>query len=86
MREAQNTKVWKYLQEHKSITAYEMFEKFNICHPPARIRDLRKKYGYDTISGRWVKKTKKEVDSNGKEHKVTVRYLEYFLSKMEGLA
>lgn len=84
MRATQNKKVWDYLQEHESITNYEMFEKFNICHAPARIRDLRKLYGYNTILDRWITKTRKEYDGEGKEQKVTVRYKEYFLAKMEG--
>ena len=83
MRDSQNKKVWDYLQKHNKITAYEMFDKFNICHPPSRIRDLRRKYGYDTISDRWITKTRKEYDGEGKEQKVTVRYKEYFLQKME---
>lgn len=40
MRATQNRKVWDYLQEHEIITNYEMFEKFNICHAPLRIRDI----------------------------------------------
>lgn len=83
---SQNNKVWEYLQHYNCITAYEMFEKFNICHPPARIRDLRKRYGYGTILDRWIIKTRKEYDNNGKEHKVTQRYKQYFLNKLNGVA
>lgn len=83
--ETQNQKVWEYLQEHDYITAFDMFEKFNICHLPARIRDLRKQYGYETILDRWITKTKTEV-KNGKEYKVTQRYKQYFLNKLGGAA
>lgn len=83
---SQNQKVWDYLQSHDYITAFEMFEKFNICHPPARIRDLRKKYGYSTILDREVMKKRVEKDEQGKEHTITVRYKQYFLNKMSGVA
>ncbi len=85
MHDTQNQKVWEYLQNHDYITAYEMFEKFNICHPPARIRDLRKQYGYETILDRWITKTKTET-KNGKKYKVTQRYKQYFLNKLDGVA
>ena len=41
-------------------TQQQMFEEFSICHPPARIRDLRKQYGYDVIKDEWLIKKKKE--------------------------
>ena len=83
---SQNQKVWDYLQKHEYITALEMFDKFFICHPPARIRDLRKQYGYSAILDRWVQKKSIERDENGKEHTVTVRYKQYFLNKMGEVA
>ena len=54
MRETQNKRLWAYLLKYGKITAFEMFEKLHICHPPARIRDLREKYGYDAIPDRWI--------------------------------
>lgn len=84
--ETQNKKVWDYLQKHEFITALDMFDKFNICHPPARIRDLRKQYGYSTILDKWVQKKRIEKDEQGKEHTVTIRYKQYFLNKLSGVA
>lgn len=80
--ETQNKKVWEYLNKYGSITALEMFEEFCICHPPARIRDLRKQYGYDVIKDEWLIKKKKEIDEKGNEMTVTTRYKRYFLDKL----
>lgn len=80
--ETQNQKVWDYLNKNGSITALEMFVNFSICHPPARIRDLRKQYGYDVIKDEWITKKKKEIDDKGKEMMVTIRYKRYFLDKL----
>lgn len=80
--ESQNKKVWEYLNKYGSITALEMFEAFSICHPPARIRDLRKQYGYDVIKDEWLIKKKKEIDEKGNEITVTIRCKRYFLDKL----
>ena len=80
--ETQNKKVWEYLNKYGSITALEMFEEFSICHPPARIRDLRKQYGYDVIKDEWLIKKKKEIDEKGNEMTVTTRYKRYLLDKL----
>lgn len=58
----------------------ESQNKFDICHPPARIRDLRKKYGYDFIKDRWIEKPIK-VLKNGKETNITQRFKEYFIAE-----
>lgn len=82
----QQTKVWEHLQKNGYITGRQMAEApFYINASHAVIRDLRAKYGADTILDEWITKTRKEYDGNGKEHKVTIRYKKYFLSKMEGL-
>lgn len=79
MRETQNKRLWAYLLKYGKITAYEMFDKLNICHPPARIRDLREKYGYDVIVDRWIEKPVKDM-KNGKEITIKQRFKEYFIS------
>lgn len=78
----QNQKVWEHLNKYGSITAFEMFDKYFICHPPARIRDLRKQYGYDVIKDEWLIKKKKEIDEKGNEITVTTRRKRYFLDKL----
>lgn len=83
MRATQNKKVWDYLNKHGSITSYDMFEKFNICRASARIFDLRKIYGKDAIISKPESKMRKEYDGEGKEYKVSVNYVRYFLAKME---
>ena len=80
MRETQNKRLWAYLLKYGKITAFEMFEKLHICHPPARIRDLREKYGYDTIPDRWIVKPSLVYDGE-KAIKVKKRFKEYFLSE-----
>lgn len=57
----------------------------HIGYPLAKIRDLRKQYGYETILDRWIIKTKTET-KNGKKYKVTQRYKQYFLNKLDGVA
>lgn len=84
MRPTQNKKVWEYLNKHGSITSYDMFDKFNICRASARIFDLRKRYGKDAIISKRESKMRKEYDGEGKEYKVSVNYVRYFLSKFEG--
>lgn len=84
MRATQNKKVWEYLNKHGSITSYDMFDKFNICRASARIFDLRKQYGKDSIISKRESKMRKEYDGEGKEYKVSVNYVRYFLSKFEG--
>ena len=83
---SQNQNVWDYLQQHEFITALDMFDKFYICHPPSIIRDLRKQYGYSTILDRWVQKKRVERDEKGKEKEITIRYKQYFLNKLSGVA
>ena len=82
----QERRVLEHLQKHGSITSLDMFEKFYICSPQAVIRNLRKKFGYDYISDLWVTKTRKERTTEGKERNVSIRYKQYFLAKMEGVA
>ena len=82
----QERRVLEHLQKHGSITSLDMFEKFYICSPQAVIRNLRKKFGYDYINDLWVTKTRKERTTEGKERKVSIRYKQYFLAKMEGAA
>ena len=80
-----NERVWQYLNDRGSITNYEIQNRFYSTCPHSIIRDLRKKYGYETISDRWITKMRKEYNGEGKEIKVTMRYKEYFLKKMEGV-
>lgn len=86
MRTTQNQKVWDYLNKHGNITSYDMFDKFNICRASARIFDLRKKYGKNSIKSIRESKIRKEYDGEGKEYKVPVSYVRYFLSKFEGFS
>lgn len=80
MRETQNKRLWAYLLKYGKITAYEMFDKLNICHPPARIRDLREKYGYDAIPDRWIEKPI-QINDDGKVRTIKQRFKEYFISE-----
>lgn len=81
---SKNERVWQYLKAKGSITNLEIQKIFHSTCPHSIIRDLRKKYGYATISDKWVTKMRKEYNGSGKEVKVTIRFKEYFLKKMEG--
>lgn len=79
MQETQNQKVWKHLLKYGSITAYEMWKLYNICHPPSRIRDLRKKYGYDTIQAEPIVKKETVYDNEGKKRVIVKRFNRYYI-------
>lgn len=81
----QERRVLEYLKQHGSITSLEMFEHFFICCPTATIRNLRKRFGYDSITDIWQQKKRKERLPDGKERIVNVRYKRYFLSKFNTL-
>lgn len=82
----QSRRVLEHLRKHGKITSLEMFDRFYICCPQAVIRDIRKRYGYDYVTDLWVTKVRKEKLENGKERKISVRYKEYFLNKLAGVA
>ena len=82
----QSRRVLEHLQKHGNITSLEMFDKFYICCPQSVIRDIRKKYGYDYVTDLWVTKKRKERTETGKERTVSVRYKQYFLNKLAGVA
>lgn len=81
---SQQRKVWLHLLKHGSITSLEMFNKYFICCPHAIIRDLRKLHP-EIIKDMWVDRTRIELDDQGKNKKVSVRYKMYFLNENKTL-
>jgi hypothetical protein len=70
-------KVEKQLKTNGSITNLEIIQMtYSIC-PHAIIRDLRKKYGYSTISDEWQEKTRVLKDEKGNPHRQTIRFKKY---------
>ena len=81
----QEQRVWEKLNKDGSITAIEVMNVARTTCPHGVIRNLRERYGYNTITDAWESKTKKEYTGGGKEQKVTIRYKRYFLNKLEGI-
>jgi hypothetical protein len=46
---------------------------------------LKTKYGIEDITDEWRTTYRKEYNSKGKEVKVTIKYKQYFLKKLEGV-
>jgi len=60
---AQRQRIAAYLLEHPHSSTIELREECNSLYPPARINELRHKYGWiiDTVR-------KMAIDSKGREH------------------
>lgn len=56
-KNSQSYTIYQHLQKHGKITTWDAFETYHILALPARIQDLRKKYGWD-IEAKNIKSTK----------------------------
>lgn len=78
------------IRDKEGASALDISRTLCISAPHSVIRDIRdseylkKKYGIESITDEWRTSMRKEYDGEGKEVKVTVRYKQYFLKKLEG--
>lgn len=68
--------VEKYLRKYGEITSLEIMQMFYSTCPHSIIRDLREKYGYNSITDEWQSKTN-VIDRNGKKIKQTIKWKKY---------
>lgn len=74
---------WNFLQKHGFITAWQIHILTRCTAPHGVIRDIRKKYGYDILTFKDVKKTNTYIE-NGKEKRETKTYRIWYLNR-EGM-
>ena len=78
------------IRDTEGASALDISRTLYISAPHAVIRDIRdsemlkKKYGIESITDEWRTGVRKEYNGEGKEVKVTVKYKQYFLKKLEG--
>lgn len=90
---SQQERVINYLKikGDEGISTLDMSQRLYISSPHAVIRDIRKnymlktKYGIEDITDEWRTTYRKEYNSKGEEVKVTIKYKQYFLKKLEGV-
>lgn len=68
--------VEKYLRKYGEITSLEIMQMFYSTCPHSIIRDLRTKYGYDSITDEWQSKTN-IIEQDGKKIKQTIKWKKY---------
>lgn len=71
---------WEYIKQHGFITAWAIHTLTKTTCPHSVIRDIRKKFGYDILTHKDVKKTRTYTE-NGKEKKETKTYRIWYLAK-----
>lgn len=89
---SQHERVINYLKikDKEGASALDMSRTLYISAPHSVIRDIRdsemlkKKYGIESITDEWRTSMRKEYNGEGKKIKVTARYKQYFLKKLEG--
>ncbi len=69
--------VENYLKKYKTLSTLEIQQLVWCTCPHGIIRDLRAKYGYNSIADTWESKTT-ESEIGGKKFKKTIRYKRYF--------
>ena len=90
---SQQERVINYLKikGDEGISSLDISQRLYISAPHSVIRDIRKndmlktKYGIEDITDEWRTTYRKEYNDKGKEVKVTIKYKQYFLKKMEGV-
>lgn len=70
-------RIEQYLKDYGSITSLQIMQLVYSMCPHTIIRDLRKKYGVNSITDVWQEKTNFSFDEQGKIKKQTVRYKKY---------
>lgn len=73
--------VEKYLRKYGEITSLEIMQMFYSTCPHGIIRDLRGKYGTDTITDEWQSKTN-IIEQDGKKIKQTIKWKKYIWRKV----
>jgi hypothetical protein len=68
--------VEKYLRKYGEITSLEIMQMFYSTCPHAIIRDLREKFGADSITDEWQNKTN-IIEREGKKIKQTIKWKKY---------
>jgi hypothetical protein len=90
---SQQERVINYLKikGDEGISTLDISQRLYISSPHAVIRDIRKndmlktKYGIEDITDEWRTTYRKEYNNKGEEVKVTIKYKQYFLKKLEGV-
>lgn len=91
MSQAERVVNFLKIRDKEGASALDISRTLCISAPHAVIRDIRdseylkKKYGIEDILDEWRTSTRKEYDGEGKEIKVTIKYKQYFLKKLEGV-
>ena len=73
----QRLKILSYLQSGKSLTTFYGRNKLGICHPAARIQELKQR-GHD-IQTHWIT----EADATGRTHRIA-KYVLHYSNENEG--
>lgn len=69
-------RVLEYLKKYKQLTTLEIQQLVYTTCPHSIIQDIRKRYGYDSVTDEWLTKSR-IIEEKGKQKKETIRYKLY---------